>query len=104
MKILPNEIRLTGRWVLRNGRLVADEVCARIEDLKRGHLRELGHDKTGWDTLFVDPDDGRLWELIYPESGLHGGGAPELQHLTKEEAKNKYKAIFSGNSGDAILN
>lgn len=93
MKLLPTETRLTGRWLLKDGSVVGDEVAARIEELIRTHLRELGRDASGWDVLFVDLDDGRLWELIYPESGLHGGGAPELRHLAVAQAKKKYGGI-----------
>lgn len=93
MKLLPAETCLTGKWLLKDGRVVADEVCARIEELTQRHLLELGRDASGWDALFVDPDDGRLWELIYPESGLHGGGAPELRLLATVQAKQKYGGI-----------
>ena len=93
MKLLPTETCLTGKWLLKDGRVVADPVCARIEELTRSHLRALGHDPSGWDALFVDPDDGRLWELIYPESGLHGGGAPELRQLSATQARAKYTGI-----------
>jgi hypothetical protein len=93
MKLLPTETCLTGKWVLEDGRVVKDDVCTRIEDLTRGYLRELGRDASGWDALFVDPDDGRLWELVYPESDLHGGGAPELRHMPATQAKEKYGGI-----------
>lgn len=95
MKLLPKETRLMGKWLSRDGCVVADDVCARIEELTRLHLRELGRDASGWDALFVDPDDGRFWELIYPESGLHGGGAPELRNLSAAQAKVKYGGIVS---------
>lgn len=93
MKLLPTETCLTGKWLLKDGRVVADDVCARIEDLTRSHLRALGHDASGWDAVFVDPYDGRLWELVYPDSGLHGGGAPELRVLAAAQAKEKYAGI-----------
>lgn len=93
MKLLPTETCLTGTWLPKDGRVVADEVCARIDELTRSHLRALGHDASGWDALFVDPDDGRLWELVYPESGLQGGGAPELRLLAAAQAKVKYPGI-----------
>lgn len=93
MKLLPTETHLTGKWLPKDGRVIADDVCARIEELTRTYLRELGRDASGWDALFVDPADGRLWELIYPESGLHGGGAPELRHLSTQQAKEKYGGI-----------
>ena len=40
--------------------------------------------------LYRDPNDNRLWELIYPQSEMHGGGPPELRNLTFNEARQKY--------------
>ena len=51
---------------------------------------KLGGDASGWDVLFRDPTDGRLWELIYPQSEPHGGGPPQLRCLTADEARQKY--------------
>ncbi len=96
MKLLPSETCLTGKWLSKDGRVVADETCDRVEELTRSYLRGLGRDASGWDALFIDPADGRLWELIYPVSGLHGGGAPELRHLSAEQAKEKYGDIVPG--------
>lgn len=93
MKLLPAEACLTGTWVLNDGRIVGDGVCARMRDLTGNHLRKLGHDASGWDALFVDPADGRLWELSYPEGGGHGGGPPELRHLSAAQAQEKYGGI-----------
>ncbi len=93
MKLAPNESLLTGSWELRDGKFVADEVCSRIDELVRQHLRELGRDTSGWDVLYRDPLDERLWELTYPRSDLHGGGPPQLRHLSKEEANAKYGRV-----------
>jgi hypothetical protein len=90
MSIDPSETILTGRWVLQGGRPVADGVCKRIFDLTEAHLVKVGSDATGWDALYRDPSDGRYWELVYPQSELHGGGPPQLKCLTIEEAKQKY--------------
>lgn len=95
MKLMSNEISLVGKWLLKDGQVVRDEVCARIEMLTQTCLRELGRDASGWDVLYLDPEDGRLWELIYRDSGLHGGGAPELRCLTKQQARDKYAEIPS---------
>jgi len=90
MKIVSTETLLTGQWLPVQDRVVADVTCKRIIDLTTGHLILLGRYVSLWDALYSDPDDGRLWELTYPQSWMQGGGAPQLQCLTKEEAKKKY--------------
>ncbi len=97
MKIQPTETQLTGKWLSRNGRAVADETCERIHELVRSHLTRVGHDASGWEALYRDRNDGRLWELTYPQGALHGGGPPQLRCLTLEEARRKYgDAAVSG--------
>jgi hypothetical protein len=95
MKIQPIETRLTGKWLPREGRAVADETRERINQLVRSHLGLLGRDASGWDVLYRDPDDGRLWELTYPQSELHGGGPLQLCCLTLDEARTKYGSIVA---------
>lgn len=85
------ETLLVGRWLPKNeGGYVADDTCRRIEALVHRHLKELGRDASGWDALYLDPNDGRYWELIYPASELPGGGPPELRCLSVSEARLKY--------------
>jgi hypothetical protein len=91
MKIRPDETELTGRFLARDGSIVADETCERIEELVRVHLRQLGRDASGWGALYIDPDDARLWELIHPHSEMHGGGPPQLRCLTRDQAEKKYE-------------
>lgn len=93
MKIAPSEILLTGQLLSREGHVVGDEICQRIDELVGSHLKELGRDVSGWDALYRDPDDGRFWELIYPQSYLQGGGPPQLRCLSLAEAKLKYPNI-----------
>ena len=90
MNIKPSETVLTGQWVLQGGRPVADDVCKRILALTKSHLLEVGRDASGWNTLYRDPTDGGYWELVYPQSEIHGGGPPELRCLTTNEAREKY--------------
>jgi len=88
--ITSNETEITGKWLISQDRLVADETCERIANLIKGHLVELARDSSGWDILYRDPNDARLWELIYPQSELQGGGPPQLRCLSVDEARCKY--------------
>jgi hypothetical protein len=92
-KINSTETLLTGKWIWQGDRIVGDETCNRIYDLIKNHLKEEGRDASGWEALYRDPDDGRLWELTYPQGELQGGGPPQLRHLTVDEAKSKYGDI-----------
>ncbi len=89
--IRPDETEIRGTWVERGGGLEADENCRRIDRLLRTCLKEIGRDGSGWDILYLDPCDGRYWELIYPDSHLQGGGPPLLRHLTEAEVRRRYK-------------
>jgi hypothetical protein len=44
----------------------------------------------GWSTLFRDPEGHRYIERTYPNSEMHGGGAPLFTELTEEQARSKY--------------
>ena len=85
MILKPNEERLSGGWV-RNGQdVVADATSERIDWLVKHHLRRVAADASGWDTLYEDPSDGRLWVLTYPQSEQHGGGPQALISVTRQE-------------------
>jgi hypothetical protein len=89
-ELSPNETLLVGTWMLKNGNITEDPVSLRIRWLIRSSLKRNATDATGWDTLYEDPRDGRLWELIYPQSEMHGGGPPLLRVVTEVEARQKY--------------
>jgi hypothetical protein len=89
MRLLPQETDLIGRWIFRNGKMEADDVCARIEFLTASCLRNVA--AGGWETLYQDPADGRYWEKTYPQSAMHGGGPPRLRYLPEQQANLKYK-------------
>ena len=80
----------TGQWVVRDGGVVGDSVCAEIEALIATHFSEIGRDGTGWFTLYRDSRDGILWERSYPQGHLHGGGPPQLATVSIAEAKLRY--------------
>jgi len=92
-KLASHEQNLIGNWQTNGAQIIADPVCEKIEWLVGNHLVLLGADSTGWDELYRDPDDGRLWELTWPQSELHGGGPPRLTYLTLQTARDKYGAL-----------
>lgn len=90
MYLKEEEKLLSGKWIFKDGKIEEDSVSKRINWLKDNYLIKIGRDKTGWEILYKDPNDGRYWELIYENSELQGGGAPTLSFISKEEAVLKY--------------
>jgi hypothetical protein len=93
MKLAAHERELIGKWLTSANGLTKDSVAERIDALVAHHLVELGTDSSGWDVLFHDPTDGRLWELTYPESELPGGGPPRLACISVDAAQKKYGPV-----------
>lgn len=86
-----NESELRGEWVRHpDGRVAGDVVDERIRWLTIHQLEALGTTSDGWDWLFRDPDDGRLWELTFPQGSLHGSGPRLLRTVPAEEALARY--------------
>lgn len=96
MKLTSLDTDLIGQWQLKGEDVVGDATCKRIEWLVRQYLVALGSDPSGWDDLYRDPDDGRLWERTWPQSEMHGGGPPRLTCLSIVDARNKYGTIADG--------
>jgi hypothetical protein len=94
MKLRADERVICGQWELVGGKVEADENCRRIEELTQRYLHEIARDPSGWDTLYVDPSDGRFWELTYPDSESHGGGPPRLECLPRDQAREKYGDVI----------
>lgn len=90
VNIQPDEIELTGDLIVVGGRVVGDATCERIKQLIASQLILVARDASGWDTLYRDPRDERLWELTYPKSEMHGGGPPRLSLVTPEQASATY--------------
>ena len=53
-------------------------------------MRKIAQDTSGWDTLYRDDASGDLWELVYPQSYMHGGGPRELRRVSSEQAAATY--------------
>src|SRR5690348_15682895 len=86
----PEETDLVGQWLDTGTRIEGDAVCARIRRLIAEHLERIADSSGGWETLYRDPLDGRLWEQTYPHSEMHGGGPPRLTVIAPERAAAKY--------------
>ena len=90
----PDETEIVGEWIVYEGEVQGDESCQRIHTLTKCYLEKLGSDQTGWETLYRDPGDGRLWERSYPQSEMHGGGPPTLRIVDREQIATKYPNVF----------
>lgn len=77
---------IVGKWILENGKLVADTAAQRIDHLIKNELTELGSSRDGWSALYLDKRDSRYLELNYPNSSEHGGDAPCLKVLSRDDA------------------
>ncbi len=80
----PQETELRGSFLREGCRIRGDTVCARIEWLRTERLERVAVSETGWDTLYRDPRDGRLWEL------RTDGGPPTLRLFDPSSARGKY--------------
>ena len=54
------------------------------------HLTQLKVDPDKWTVLWKDPQTGQFWKEYFPQSELHGGGAPEFVKITEQEAKAEF--------------
>lgn len=87
MRIGPEESEIRASSELAG----VDEAWDRIDQLVETYLVEIGSDASGWCTLYRDPNDGRYWELLYPQSHVHGGGPPTLRVVSIDQVRSKYE-------------
>ena len=86
----PDERQLTGVRGDVHADSPGDEVDRRIFWLVRHRLHPRAAVNGGWDQLYLDPRDGRYWELTFPQGTLYGGGPRQLTMLSAQEAASKY--------------
>ena len=88
--LTPAETKLIGAWVMKGGAVVGDATCTRIRALTKTQLVFLSRSSDGSSRLYRDPNDGRLWEYTFPQSGQYGSGAPSLVVISAREASERY--------------
>ncbi len=76
------EKEIIGKWVFKDGKMVADANCQLIDSIIKNDLKEFEKSEDGW-TKRYKHTNGSIWELTYPESHLHGGGPPKLSRIEK---------------------
>jgi hypothetical protein len=76
------EKEIIGKWVFKDGTMVADANCQLIDSMIKNDFEEIEYSKDGW-TRRYKHTNGSIWELSYPESHLHGGGPPKLSRIDK---------------------
>jgi len=89
-ELRPDESELVGSWAEHVGARSHDLVDQRIFWLVSRRLLARGSANGGWDQLYLDPRDGRFWELTFPHGSLHGGGPRRLAVIGEAEARAKY--------------
>jgi len=87
----PDETRLDAAAEQGLSGSSADEIDRRIFWLVRHSLRPVGMANGGWDQLYLDPRDGRYWELTFPQGSLFGGGRRRLECVPAASAAHKYE-------------
>ena len=90
MPIAKSEKLIQGAWELVDGRIVADASLKRIQSLIGTELEKVADTSGGWETLYRDRNDGRLWERFFPFSEMHGGGPESLRCIEAAAAADKY--------------
>ncbi len=70
---------LNDEWVLIDGRIAAEGDAKTIDTLLQTELFELK--KGNWAILYRHKDTEELWDLVYPQGELQGGGPRRLRRL-----------------------
>lgn len=95
----PDETCLTGEWLFDGERVQADDVQKRIGWLVESVLTPVSKPQSGWLSLYKDDRDGRLWELSYPQSEMHGGGPSKLRLVTEEDFEARLELLARSSVG-----
>jgi len=91
MILKKGEILIVGKWIKKGNSLIQDSECIRIQRIIDNCFKQIDVNGNSWSALYENPDDSSYWELTYPQSHMHGGGPPRLEHISKLEASDRYK-------------
>lgn len=91
--IASDELVIEGNLLMDGAVLRADASENRIDALVNTWLVHLSDDPASgaWLRLYKDPSDGRLWELSYPLSEMHGGGPRRLRVIAPADAAQVFR-------------
>lgn len=76
------EEEIIGKWIFKNGKVIADSNCQLIESMIENDLEKIKTSENGW-TKWYKEKNGNIWELTFPESHLQSGGPPKLTRIKK---------------------
>jgi hypothetical protein len=76
---MPFLTELNDVWVVRDSKMIAEGDAKTINELLQTKLVEIR--KGNWATLYRHKDTEKLWDLVYPQSEMHGGGPRRLRRL-----------------------
>lgn len=83
---MPFLTELNDVWVVRDGKMIADGDAKAIDTMLKTKLVEL---KQGnWAILYRHRDTEELWDLVYPQDHMHGGGPRRLRRLDHGDPEN----------------
>jgi hypothetical protein len=88
--IQKDEVLIVGNWIMVDGRAMSDDNELRIKELIEEDLRYLATSSDGWERLYTDPADGRLWEQTCLHGEMQGGGPQTLRCIGNVIAREKY--------------
>jgi len=80
--------------------MVPDASLIRIHTMVATKFEKIADGGGGWETLFRERTDGRLWERFYPSGEIHGGGPESLRRIDMASAEQKYAITLSGQEGE----
>jgi len=60
------------------------------QDYAEEHLKQIKVDDDNWIVLYLCPVTGKYWKEHFPRSGEHGGGPPEFDQISNEQANDEF--------------